>query len=225
MNNFCEKTTGCTSWCSSRVQKRVSQAFAWVGYNSYIHPCKFILAGVLLTALSSIGLINIALENEGVRLWVPVDSEIISQYDDVIDNFGEFETSVNLLVGNKENTDNLLTTDNLDGLYDVFYYVFNNITAEDGGTIWKYEDFCVRDYPSYPICQALETNVFALYNNDATNWETQTEIENGMKTAYGQVLGEVKRALDIIMYSAIMDIIFCLFFFFFFGFFVCESNV
>ena len=182
---------GFTNFLSSRVQTGVSNIFGKIGYNAYIHPYLFIAAGLIITVLSSLGLSNLSIESDGVRLWVPYDSEVISNYDQVIDYFGEFETNCFMIVYTK-NGDNILRPTYLDALFDLFLHVSQKLYAKESNKEWYYEELCMRDYPSYPICSSNETNIFALYENKRSNWETQSQINTNLESTPGHTLAVVK---------------------------------
>ena len=128
--------------------------------------------------------------------WTPESSEVKKEYDRNVKYFGEFSTYALLLISDKKGR-NLLTPSRMNLVYDIFKYPLNNLTAKSDGKIWSYDDLCQRIYPSYPDCYALQENVFGLWFNQPSLWQTQDDINSQIYTSYGQEIIGVRFCLFV----------------------------
>ena len=183
LNSICKSS--CTSYISNKNQRLVETLFRWIGYNAYHHGCIFILTGITLTLLCGAGVLNYTFIATSIDLWVPTQSKIYSQYETIIDNFGTFGTETSLLIHNN-NYENLLTPNNLNILFQLFQYPINNITAQEGGIGYTFDDLCSRKYSNYPYCDSLESNIFAIWYNTPLLWSTQQLINSQIKQSVYQ---------------------------------------
>ena len=178
---------GWTSYISIRTQSVLSKTFYTIGYNSYAHPWRYLLGGLIFTILCAAGLLRFTYEGDGFRLWIPTDSEIISQYNFEIDTFGNFETQAVILIYSEEGN-NMLTRANLDYAHSIYTYVSDSMSVVYKGESYDFDSLCLRDYPSYPTCDAAESSIFALFGNDPSNWESQEDIDAVIETTLAQSL-------------------------------------
>ena len=166
----------CTSFVSDRTQKWVETFFFHYGVKAYNHPCYFLLTGLLLTCLGSIGILNIEYQNRVIDLWIPRNSNIYHNYERTIELFGEYDTDMTIIVSHRENN-NLLTPENMNIIYTIFNEAIYNVSVKYNGKYWTFNDLCHRYYSSYPICTSQLSGFFALFGFNPTVWSTQASIQ------------------------------------------------
>lgn len=180
----------CTDFISSRAQRAFKKLFYSIGVALYYHPWRFILCGLLLTCLSSIGFLRLTVETDTWLLWIPLYSEIYHEYNTYTKYFGEFPKSMVILF-KENNNENLLTPSKMDAMYNIFKVSMNSSIISIKSPIenndnnnnmsntnrWGFNDLCQRPYDSYPLCESVESNIFSFFNNTPTQWSTQESID------------------------------------------------
>jgi hypothetical protein len=69
------------SRASGWVVESLEGAFAWYGALVASHPVKVVLACLAVTGLAAIGVLRYTTENNAVRLWIPDNSDFVTNYN------------------------------------------------------------------------------------------------------------------------------------------------
>lgn len=177
-----------SSWLSAKGQSVLKKCFGFIGYHSHEHPWIYLSIAIIITALSGLGLTMYEFEGENAKLYTPTNSMIYKQRLRIIDYFGEFATNCFLLVGEKDGN-NLLQSERINTLYnDIYFYITYNMSSESDEIIYDFIDLCERDYPGHPLCNSQQTSLFALFNENSNNWQTQSLIDLYVESDTGQEL-------------------------------------
>ena len=125
-----------------------------------------------------------------------------------IDLFGEFASTSATLVGDK-NGYGLLSPQNLDNLWQIYYYPNFNLTSKESGQYYDFHDLCERPYPGFPYCNSELTSLFSLFNNEPSYWADQEDINDAIQTDDGQNILAVCQTLYMILQSLVYSIFLC----------------
>lgn len=170
------KLTGCLS---SRSQVTTRRFFQWLGMRIHSKPCWFIAAGALLTALCSFSGFfyyrqfcddGACIETRSSDLWNPQQSEVWSQYTEIIDTFGTYPSVLTLLLTANDDESILLPTA-MDMAFEISSTI-NDITLYDhNGRDHEYSDLCTRSSSFQSDCDSFDDTFFALFfRNNNSKW-------------------------------------------------------
>ena len=153
-----------TSYISRNIQKTLKVFFRKLGIKIYFHPYLFILSGLILTGLCGLGFLNFTFEDRVLYLWLPTSSDVFKNFETYINLFGDFESNMLLLI-KENNNNNLMKTNKMNVLFDIFQISMNStiISSKSSNIRWDFDKLCTRQYDTYPYCDSLESNVFALW--------------------------------------------------------------
>eukprot|EP01084_Bolivina_argentea_P008422 15774_1 len=168
----------CSSFVSSRSQKQFNSGFRLIGKHIYRKPWLFILIGLILTLICSLGFLLLKQETRALRLWVPRKSVVWSQYTTIINSFGSYPSKMLLIITSEDESDSILSPSNMNIAYDI-YKDIDNITLDYNGNIYDYEQLCSRPYPTAPSCTSDYSNIFGfLFNSQSELWQNSTMIDD-----------------------------------------------
>lgn len=108
--------------------------------------------------------------------WIPQTSEIFQNFEKSVEYFGEFDSSLTLLIEHTEG-ENLLAPENMDILYQVFNQTANNISLIYKKEKFIFDDLCTRLYPGFPVCTDRLTGVLGFFEFDPQQWSSQSKIQ------------------------------------------------
>lgn len=186
-----------SSIISRRFQKWLKLCFRKLGIKIYYHPYAFMSSGLLLTFACCLGFLNFSYENRSMYLWIPNTSQFFLNFETYINYFGEFESNMLLII--KENTgNNILTTDTMNILYNIFLESTNNskLAIKSANVDWYFQDLCTRQYDSYPVCDSIESNIFSFWQNNPNYWSNQDLIKLQLDTYQIPILVKCATSFD-----------------------------
>eukprot|EP01084_Bolivina_argentea_P263070 445144_1 len=187
-----ESVASCTSFISSRTQPLFRRFFTWLGKNIYLYHCWFMALGILLTFLCTGGGIAYFMlkcadlsctENRSFYLWIPRDSTVWSQYQEILEIFGTYPSLMSLLL-RTSSKDSIIMPSNMDISYNI-YNSINDITLnyENNNKVYTFNDLCLRSYPSAPVCDSVYGNFFGyFFQEDDLQWQNESNIETLINT-------------------------------------------
>ena len=164
-----------TSVISDFCQKYVKILFFKFGLSVFHHPIIYLIAGIIVTILCGLGLLNAGYENDSSTLWVPKDSAIWKNKETQTKYFGETTFDAGMII-EQTTGKNLMTPEYITIVYKIFLQTINNVTYEEKGKIYTYNDFCTRDYPSSPTCDVFDQGFFSLFSYTPLFWSTEESI-------------------------------------------------
>lgn len=116
-------------------------------------PFIVILIGILFTVGAGSGLLFWELETDPIKLWVPSDSEVLSQKETFDTQFGPFFRPAQLIISSKSGAD-LFTPEILLRIRDLNDTI-STLTATHDGVEYSYDDLCYRPIPNTGNCLRL----------------------------------------------------------------------
>jgi Niemann-Pick C1 protein len=117
------------------VVGNMERFFYWYGKTIAKYPAVFIGLSIMIVGLSSLGLMKLRMENNGIKLWIPEDSSQRINTDWLWANFPPETRFASMIFV----ADNILDPDVIRAMYTVRKGI-DNIVTEDGDT-WK--DMCM----------------------------------------------------------------------------------
>ncbi|XP_064104721.1 NPC intracellular cholesterol transporter 1-like [Macrobrachium nipponense] len=105
------------------------------------NPWKFILGSILVTALSSLGFLNLHVEQRAERLWIPQDSDYVKTMDWQAANFPQDQRLEMILY---EAEDNVLKADYVRTMFQIHQEVMQLIAKDGYGNNLTLENVCFR---------------------------------------------------------------------------------
>eukprot|EP01133_Synstelium_polycarpum_P007496 gene7496-8772_t len=153
------------------------------------HPLKIVAFCLLFTIVCSIGILNLDIEQDPVKLWVSPTSRAAKEKDYFDENFGPFYRIEQLIITPKTGAvGNILNYDNLVALLELELYLMN-LTAEYEGQTLVLEDLCFQ--PTHMGC--LVESVTGMWQRNMQNITNCLEfggtVEEYYITCTGNILG------------------------------------
>eukprot|EP00903_Cladosiphon_okamuranus_P015713 g14505.t1 len=145
----------------ARINERADNFFYRLGRGVAFRPKRTLFISIVLVVACCFGFANFRVENDGENLWVPADSTSKTQESIIDDSFTDNSSEyASFLLDSLSETDNILTKESFDALWDVNDIV---LSIESGGN--TFEDVCAKQLDGV-TCELPFRGVTRFWEND-----------------------------------------------------------
>lgn len=132
----------------------LERGFTWYGRQVAKYPAVFIVLALILTGICSTGFINWKTEDDGLKLWLPQDSDFVTNTDWLRKTFPSKTRYSSILLLSDEN---VLTANRVNQMYRLLKEIQNIKNGSDSTSLWSTK--CQRT----PRQACIEMSILELY--------------------------------------------------------------